>query len=450
MDKREAWAIIFSFLFSYQPSQHTPAMPALAPRLPVRSVATRAPAGRRAAAVAVRAVKARCVEWGEEAKKKAPIVLHSGVRGGEQELGACACTRLRACIAYQGTARPPIHQTRQGIACLAWWSGRPAAPLPDKKERVAASPVGGVALLVTPPRPPLSHPLAHPKTRAGHVQGLPRSGHGYCPGGMAGPRAAQAGARAFPEQTRRRRKTSPFDHLTSPPLSLPLSSPADAPAPAPAPTPSAAMVAAATSILAAAIPAPALAAASDNHLLTGQLVSLLHPAMMFFLFGASGWAGWLGWQWRRTREIGGEIKDLKAGLPAAGPDGVRPAAPALESQIAGLEATRKTLIAGNYRDKHHNWGSLLLALGVLIAIEGPVNTFLRTGKLFPGPHLYAGAGIVILWAAAAALVPAMQKGDDNARTLHMTLNGLNLALFAWQIPTGLEIVAKVFQFTTLP
>ena len=40
-------------------------------------------------------------------------------------------------------------------------------------------------------------------------------------------------------------------------------------------------------------------AASDNHLLTGQLVSLLHPAMMFFLFGASGWTGWLGWQWRR-------------------------------------------------------------------------------------------------------------------------------------------------------
>ena len=44
----------------------------------------------------------------------------------------------------------------------------------------------------------------------------------------------------------------------------------------------------------------------------------------------------------------------------------------------------------------------------------------------------------------------MQKGDDNARTLHITLNGLNLALFAWQVPTGLEIVAKVFEFTTLP
>jgi hypothetical protein len=55
-----------------------------------------------------------------------------------------------------------------------------------------------------------------------------------------------------------------------------------------------------------------------------------------------------------------------------------------------------------------------------------------------------------LWALAASLVPAMQKGDDNARTLHITLNGLNLALFAWQVPTGLEIVAKVFEFTTLP
>jgi len=254
---------------------------------------------------------------------------------------------------------------------------------------------------------------------------------------------------------REKKKTSRDHHLNSQ-FSIPsthLPSPAaaaDTAPPTPPTTPPAAMVAAATSIFAStAFPTSALAA-SDNHLLTGQLVSLVHPAMMFFLFGASGWAGWLGWQWRRTREIGGEIKDLKADLPPAGPDGARPPSPALDAQIAGLEATRKVLIKGNFKDKHQSWGSLLLALGVLIAIEGPVNTYLRTGKLFPGPHLYAGAGIVILWAAAAALTPAMQKGDDNARTLHMTLNGLNLCLFAWQIPTGLEIVQKVFQFTTLP
>lgn len=55
------------------------------------------------------------------------------------------------------------------------------------------------------------------------------------------------------------------------------------------------------------------------------------------------------------------------------------------------------------------------------------------GKLFPGPHLYAGAGIVALWAVAASLVPAMQRGNDGARTLHITLNCINIGLFAWQV-----------------
>jgi len=203
--------------------------------------------------------------------------------------------------------------------------------------------------------------------------------------------------------------------------------------------------------LAAALPALAEGPGGDNHLLTGQLVSLLHPATMFFLFGATGYTGWLGLRWRRTREIPDLVKALKAQLPRAPADAEtpRPASP-LDGQISELEAERKALIASGARDKHFNWGSLLLALGVLIAIEGPANTYLRTGKLFPGPHLYAGAGIVVLWAAAAALVPQMQKGNDTARSLHIALNCVNLALFAWQVPTGLEIVAKVFEFTTLP
>ncbi len=57
----------------------------------------------------------------------------------------------------------------------------------------------------------------------------------------------------------------------------------------------------------------------------------------------------------------------------------------------------------------------------------------HAGKLFPGPHLYAGAAIVVLWAAASSLVPAMQKGNDTARNTHIALNTLNLALFAWQV-----------------
>jgi hypothetical protein len=111
---------------------------------------------------------------------------------------------------------------------------------------------------------------------------------------------------------------------------------------------------------------------------------------------------------------------------------------------------RKELIAGGFKDKHAAAGSVLLAFGVGIGIEGCLNTWMRTGKLFPGPHLFAGAAIVALWAGAAALVPAMQKGNESARSAHIALNALNLALFAWQVPTGLEIVGKVFEFTSWP
>jgi len=60
------------------------------------------------------------------------------------------------------------------------------------------------------------------------------------------------------------------------------------------------------------------------------------------------------------------------------------------------------------------------------------------------------AGITVLWALAAALVPSMQKGNETARNLHIALNALNVLLFVWQIPTGIDIVFKVFEFTTWP
>jgi hypothetical protein len=174
------------------------------------------------------------------------------------------------------------------------------------------------------------------------------------------------------------------------------------------------------------------------------------------LFAASAYSGWLGWQWRRARAlIPEELASLKAQLPPAPAEGA--AAPALSEaqaqaslRVDELTAERKALLASGVREQHFNWGSLLLGLGVLIAVEGPVNTFIRTGKLFPGPHLYAGAGIVVLWALAAACVPQMQKGNESARVAHIGLNAVNMLLFAWQIPTGLEIVGKVFQFTQWP
>jgi hypothetical protein len=107
-------------------------------------------------------------------------------------------------------------------------------------------------------------------------------------------------------------------------------------------------------------------------------------------------------------------------------------------------------VKGSFRDRHFNAGSILLGLGVTESVGGALNTYLRTGKLFPGPHLFAGATITVLWATAAALVPAMQKGNETARSLHIALNTINVLLFIWQIPTGLEIVGKVFEFTKWP
>lgn len=67
--------------------------------------------------------------------------------------------------------------------------------------------------------------------------------------------------------------------------------------------------------------------------------------------------------------------------------------------------------------------------------------------LMPGPHLYAGAGLVILWGLAVATVPAMQKGNDSARLVHISSNIGALVLFVWQLTTGLSILSMVLEIT---
>ena len=155
----------------------------------------------------------------------------------------------------------------------------------------------------------------------------------------------------------------------------------------------------------------------------------------------------------------GEITELKAERKAlaakhAGEE-EEEAAPspelvALDTKIDELTETRKELAGSNFRDKHYQVGSVILGLGTSFAIEGPVNTFLRAQKLFPGPHLYAGAGVVVAWALAASTVPLMSKGKDWARSAHIAFNLLAFGLFTWQLPTGWEITQKVIKFTQWP
>ena len=203
----------------------------------------------------------------------------------------------------------------------------------------------------------------------------------------------------------------------------------------------------------------AFAKGGEYGLLEGRTAALVHPAGLAVLWFATVYAGYTGLQWRRVRTIQEEIVELKATVPvkemvtASGETeavALTPAQKETQGKIDELASTRKELVAGQFKDKHFNVGSLLLAFGTVLAVEGGMNTYMRVGKLFPGPHLYAGMGIVCLWAAAAGLVPEMQKGNEKARSAHIALNCVNLALFTCQIPTGLEIVGKVFQFTSWP
>lgn len=140
-------------------------------------------------------------------------------------------------------------------------------------------------------------------------------------------------------------------------------------------------------------------------------LNFLHPLLMWVLLGLSIYAMYLGIQIRRTREAQGDVK--------------------------------KDLIKGKFNLKHHQIGSVLLALMVLGTIGGMGVTYLNNGKLFFGPHLVAGLGMTGMIAVSASLTPFMQKGADWARYTHIFLNVALLGLFGWQAVTGMEIVQRI-------
>lgn len=233
-----------------------------------------------------------------------------------------------------------------------------------------------------------------------------------------------------------------------------------------------------------------VADAGSYGVLAGRTASMLHPVTNLALFATSLYSAYLGFQWRRLRDIGEEIKTLGSQLPnissgklkfPVGPTAatiaesiaalqsggggseaeaqiallkkdlsVVTSAAEVDAQIAALSTTRKDLLSLNLRDKHHLTGSVLLGAGVTVSVLGAFNTYMRAGRLFPGPHLYAGMAITILWAVAASLVPAMLKGNELARSAHIALNVVNVLLFAYQIPTGIEIMLKVWEKTSWP
>jgi Protein of unknown function (DUF4079) len=140
-------------------------------------------------------------------------------------------------------------------------------------------------------------------------------------------------------------------------------------------------------------------------------MQFFHPVMMWVLLGVSLYAAYLGLQVQRTRSAEGEEK--------------------------------KELIKGRFTIRHHQIGSILLALMVAGSIGGMAVTYINNGKLFVGPHLLAGLGMTAIIAFSASLSPYMQKGANWARMTHIFLNFALLGLFAWQAFTGVEIVQRI-------
>lgn len=142
--------------------------------------------------------------------------------------------------------------------------------------------------------------------------------------------------------------------------------------------------------------------------------NLIHPAVMWLAVAGTLYTFWLGYQSSRIRKVD--------------PD------------------TRKELIKARFTDRHFQTSSLLFAMVSLATFEGMANTFNRAGKLFPGPHLYSGLGIVALMSVMASFVPYMQKGKNWARNSHFASAFLVTGFFLWQAKTGMDIVAKLLKW----
>jgi 4-hydroxybenzoate polyprenyltransferase len=146
-------------------------------------------------------------------------------------------------------------------------------------------------------------------------------------------------------------------------------------------------------------------------------LSFLHPITMWILLALALYTLYLGVQVRRTRLAEGELK--------------------------------KELIKGQFANRHHQIGSIFLALIVMGAIGGITVTYINSGEIFIGPHLFAGLGIVGLVATSAALVPFMKKYTW-VRSIHVSLNIVVLGLFGWQALTGVKIVQEIVSQMTTP
>ena len=136
-----------------------------------------------------------------------------------------------------------------------------------------------------------------------------------------------------------------------------------------------------------------------------------HPLFMWVLFGLFIYALYLGIQSRRTRTADKDI--------------------------------RKALVKKKFGFKHHEIGSIILALMIIGTVTGMAVTYINNGKLFVTAHLVVGLAMMSAIAIATALVPYMQRGNNLARITHISINVVLLGLFGWETLTGMDILFSI-------
>lgn len=148
-----------------------------------------------------------------------------------------------------------------------------------------------------------------------------------------------------------------------------------------------------------------------RYMFTSLPGSLLHPVGMVVICSCWVLAAVLGFQVRMHRTNFGAVS--------------QPGDPLLE----GRSSRRK---------RHHQVAAGLYTATIAFTLCAMFNTFLRTGRLFPGPHLYGAAILICLLSFNVGMVPHMSS-SERVRIAHSVVGAAVILLLLPQFLSGLKI-----------
>lgn len=111
------------------------------------------------------------------------------------------------------------------------------------------------------------------------------------------------------------------------------------------------------------------------------------------------------------------------------------ATPILENDVRSVSRKKRW---------HYKLAGLLLSLTVLFTMVGMYNTYKRSGRLFPGPHLYGAFWFFFIVSTNVALVPWF-KQTNVVRNIHALLGLSAMALLVNQFWSGIPILKGVWK-----